>query len=78
MSEPIYLLTILMPLATIFLVFYVRARAAVQKARLLSENEAAYRLIAERAVAAQEHNAAVLAELKTRIIAIEKVLKEVE
>ncbi len=78
MSEPIYLLTLLMPLATIFLIFFLRSRTAVRTAQLQAEGNEAYRLLAERAVAAQEHTAAALADLKTRIIAIEKVLKEVE
>jgi hypothetical protein len=78
MSEPIYLLTIFMPLATIFLIFGMRFVVAIKKAKLQAEGEEAYRLIAERAVAAQEQTAAALADLKTRIIAIEKVLKEVE
>jgi hypothetical protein len=78
MSEPIYLLTIFMPLATILLVFGMRALTAIKKAKLQADNEEAYRLLAERAVAAQQETAAALADLKIRIIAIEKVLKDVE
>jgi hypothetical protein len=78
MSEPIYLLTIFMPLATILLIFGMRFLASIKKARLQADGEEAYRLIAERAVSAQEQTAAALADLQTRIIAIEKVLKEVE
>ena len=78
MSEPIYLLTIFMPLATIFLIFGMRFIVAIKKAKLQAEGEEAYRQIALRAVAAQEQTAAALADLQTRIIAIEKVLKQVE
>jgi hypothetical protein len=78
MSEPIYLATIFMPLATVFLIFFMRSLTAMQKAKLQAEGEEAYRAIAERAVVAQEQTAAALVELKTRIIAIEKVLKDVE
>jgi hypothetical protein len=78
MSEPIYLLTIFMPLATIFLIFGMRFIASIKKAKLQAEGEEAYRLIAARAIAAQEQTAIELADLKTRIIAIEKILKEVE
>lgn len=78
MSEPIYLLTLFMPLATIVLVFGMRFIVAIKKAKLQAEGEEAYRQIAERAVVAQEQTAAALADLQTRIIAIEKVLKQVE
>lgn len=78
MSENIYLLTLLMPLGTIFLIFLLRSRTAVKKAELEAQGNQAYRQLAERAVAAQEQTAAALADLKIRIIAIEKVLKEVE
>ncbi|MRW90816.1 hypothetical protein GJ699_12525 [Duganella sp. FT80W] len=78
MSAPIYLLTIFMPLATIILIFGMRFLVAIKKAKLQAEGEESYRRIAERAVAAQEQTAAALADLQTRIVAIEKVLKEVE
>ncbi|HEX5342360.1 MAG TPA: hypothetical protein VFX55_07700 [Duganella sp.] len=78
MSEPIYLLTIFMPLATIFLIFGMRFIVAIKKAKLQAEGEEVYRLIAQRAVAAQEQTAAALADLQTRLASIEKVLKEVE
>lgn len=78
MSEPIYLLTIFMPLATVFLIFGMRFIVAVKKAKLQAEGEEAYRLIAQRAVAAQEQTAVALADLQARLASIEKVLKEVE
>jgi hypothetical protein len=78
MSANIYLLTLLMPLATILLIFFLRSRTAIKTAELQAGNNDALRQLAERAVAAQEHTAAALADLQIRIIAIEKVLKEVE
>lgn len=78
MSEPIYLASIAIFFGTIFMIFLIRSQTIIKKAQLQAENEASYRAIAERAVAAQEANAAALADLKTRIIAIEKVLKEIE
>ncbi|MRW82537.1 hypothetical protein GJ698_00340 [Pseudoduganella sp. FT26W] len=78
MSENIYLLTLLMPLGTIFLIFFLRSRTAIRKAQLEAEGNEAYRLLAERAVAVQEQNAAALADLKARIAAIETILKQVE
>lgn len=78
MSEPIYLATLGIFFGTIFMIFLIRSRTIIKKAQLQAENEASYRAVAERAVAAQEQTAAALADLQTRIIAIEKVLKEVE
>ncbi|WP_343731378.1 hypothetical protein [Duganella sp.] len=78
MSEPIYLATIGIFFGTIFMIFLIRSQTIIKKAQLQAENEASYRAVAERAVAAQEQTAAALADLQTRIIAIEKVLKEVE
>ena len=85
MSEKIYLLTICLPLATILLVFGMRYFSAVQQAKARLANDDAYRQVADRAVATQSDTAAalssiqtVLADVKTRLAAIEKVLKEVE
>jgi hypothetical protein len=85
MHEHIYLLTIGLPLATILLVFAMRYYAAVQQAKARLANDDAYRDIAAKAVAAQAETAqalasmnATLAELKGRIAAVEKILKEVE
>ncbi|TFW16619.1 hypothetical protein [Duganella callida] len=78
MSEHIYLLTLGLPLGTVLLIFVLRYLAVIKRARLQEDNQESYRLLAERATAAQAETAAALADLKTRIIAIEKVLKEVE
>jgi Tfp pilus assembly protein PilO len=85
MSATIYLLTICLPLATVLLVFGMRSYSAVQQARLRLANDEAYRLLAEKSAASQAEAAAALAainttlaELKSRVAGIEKVLKEVE
>lgn len=78
MSEPVYLTTLGIFFGTILLVALIRSQTIVKKARLQADNEASYRAIAERAAAAQEATAAALADLQIRIIAIEKVLKEVQ
>ena len=58
---------------------------AVQQAKARLANDEAYRQIAQKAVAAQSENAsalpsiqAALADIGTRLTAIEKILKEVE
>jgi predicted negative regulator of RcsB-dependent stress response len=85
MSESVYLLSICLVLGTILLVFGMRAFSAVQQAKVRNASEATYRQIAEKAVAAASENTAALssiqtslADVRTRLTAIEKVLKEVE
>ncbi len=85
MSETIYLLTICLPLATIVFVFGMRYWSAIEQAKARLANDDAYRDLAARAATAQSENVialnavnASLADLKTRIAALEKVLKEVE
>ena len=78
MSEPIYLTTLGIFFGTILMIFLIRSQTIVKKAQLQADSEEAYRLLAARAIAAEEATAAALADLKTRIVAIEKVLKEVE
>ena len=85
MSESLYLLSIGLVLGTICLVFCIRAYSAVQQAKVRNASEATYRQIAEKAVASASENTtalasiqAALSDVRTRLIAIEKVLKEVE
>lgn len=85
MSEKIYLLSIFLPLATAILIFGMRYYSAVQQARARYAHDEAYRQMAATALAAQSQSAAALAsieatlaELRARLAAIEKVLKEVE
>lgn len=85
MSEYLYLLSICLVLGTILLVFGMRYFSAVQQAKVRLAGDEAYRKIAEKAVAAESENATVLssiqaalADVRTRLTAIEKILKEVE
>jgi predicted negative regulator of RcsB-dependent stress response len=84
MSTSLYLLTICLPLATILLVFGMRYYAAIQQARVRSASESSYQQIAERAAAAQAGMAsalasidASLADVRSRLAAVEKILKDV-
>jgi predicted negative regulator of RcsB-dependent stress response len=85
MSESLYLLSISLVLVTILLVFGMRYFSTIQQANVRIESDAAYRQIAEKAVAAASENTtalssiqATLGDVRTRLTAIEKVLKEVE
>jgi hypothetical protein len=78
MSEPIYLLTIFLLPVTVLLIFAMRFVAQTKQAKLRQQSDDDYRQLAERSIAAQAETAAALADLKSRIIAIEKILKEVE
>lgn len=85
MTEHLYLLTLLLPLATILVVFGMRYASAVQQAKARLANDDAYRRIAESAAASQAETATALAaiqttlsDVRTRLAAVEKVLKDVE
>jgi len=85
MFEPLYLITIGLPFLTILIVFAMRSYAQVQQARAKMLTEDAYRQVVERAVATQAESGAALtaiqadvAEIKTRLAAVEKILKAVE
>ena len=85
MTEPLYLLTIGLPLATILIVFGMRYFAMIQQAQARLANDDAYRQTAERSAAAEAETAAALsaiqasmADTATRLAAIETVLKTVE
>lgn len=78
MSEPIYLLTIFLVPVTVLLIFGMRFIVQIKQAKLRQQSDNDYRQLAERSMAAQAETAAALADLKSRIVAIEKNLKEVE
>jgi hypothetical protein len=85
MSEHLYLLSICIPLAVILAIFGMRYFALVQQAKVRIASDDAYRRMAEQAVATQSEMAAVLATIQGamtdvcgRLIAIEKILKDVE
>jgi hypothetical protein len=83
--EYLYLLTICLPLGTILLIFAMRSFSAVQQAKARLAYDDAYRRIAEQAAATQSETAlalsaiqTTLADVRTRLTAVEKILKEVE
>lgn len=85
MSALIYLLTICLPLGTILIVFAMKYLSAARQAQARILAEGAYRELAAKAVAAQADSVAPLAamqsdllEIKTRLAAVEKILKAVE
>ncbi|MEI9991875.1 MAG: hypothetical protein WDM86_17790 [Rhizomicrobium sp.] len=84
MSPTIYLLTLGVLFGTILAVFGMKylASARVAQSRILAEDT--YRALAEKAVVAQAGGVSALlavqadlAEIKTRLTAVEKILKEV-
>jgi len=85
MTVVLYLLTLVLPLATILIVFGRRQNADVQLARARLVSDDAYRQLAESASAAQSQIASRLAaiednmsDVRTRIAVIETILKAVE
>lgn len=75
MSERVFLIMISLPFITIFLVFAMRYFAAVQQARVRVAADETQRLDTEKSMATM---AATLEDVKTRVMAIERMLKEVE
>lgn len=85
MTAFFYLLTLILPLVTILIVFAMRYYANVQEARARLANDGAYRQLAESASAAQSQIATKLAametsltDMRTRMAAVETILKAVE
>lgn len=85
MSAPIYLTTLFLVLGTVLLVFGMRALSAVQQAKVRSDQGEAYRGLAEKAVSVQAEASTSLAAIEThladiraRLTAVEKILKDVE
>ena len=85
MTVLLYLLTLCLPLGTVLLVFGMRYFSAIQQAKARLANDDAYRRIAETAANAQSDTAAALSsieaaltDVRTRLVAVEKILKEVE
>jgi hypothetical protein len=80
-----FLLVTILVLVTILLVFGMKYFSAARTGHARANSEEAYRELAEKAVALQAANAASQAavqadfsEMKTRLAAIEKLLREVE
>ena len=85
MTTILYLLTLVLPLATILIVFAMRYYANIQEAKARLANDGAYRQLAESASAAQSQIATKLAametsltDMRTRMAAVETILKAVE
>jgi hypothetical protein len=85
MTTILYLLTLVLPLATVLIVFAMRYFAIVQQAKARLANDDAYRQLAQSASAAQSQTATSLAameasltDVRTRMAAVETILKEVE
>ena len=81
----IYLLTLVLPLLTILIVFAMRYYAAIQESKARLANDGAYRQLAESASATHAQIVATLAAMETsltdmrsRMTAVETVLKTVE
>jgi len=85
MTTTLYLLTLMLPLATVLIVFGMRYSAKIQEAKARLANDDAYRQLAETASATQSRIAASLSvmetavsDVRTRLAAVETILKAVE
>ncbi len=84
MSSTIYLTTLGLVAVTILLVLAIRAISSMLQARAKIAGDGAYRRLAEQATAAQAETAstlsaiqAAMADVRSRLTAVEKILKEV-
>jgi hypothetical protein len=84
MSPLIYITSLAMVLGAVIVVFVIRYVSQVVQARLHAAQTQDYRKLASDSVTAQSGNAATLsaiqselAEIKTRLASVEKILKEV-
>jgi len=85
MTTMLYLLTLVLPLATVLIVFGMRYYAIIQQARARQSNDDAYRQLAQSASAAQSQIATSLtaldanvSDVRARMAAVETILKAVE
>ena len=85
MSEPLYLTSIGLMFGTILVIFGMKYFSSVRQAQARIAIENSSRELAQKAVATQSENAASLSairselvEIKSRLSAVEKILKEVE
>ncbi len=85
MPEHIYLISIGLLFGSILLIFGMKYFSALRQARVRAMNEDVYRALAEKAVTAQSANTALLSsiqnelsDIKSRMTAVEKILKAVE
>ncbi len=85
MSENIYLITVLLPLATLLLIFALKYISAAYQARVRAASDASYRELAQSAISAQvAANASIAAmqqevtQISQRLAQVTKILQEVE
>ena len=85
MSEHLYLISLGLLFGTPLLIFGMKYASAAYQARARALNEDAYRALAAKAVNVQSESAVLLSsiqtdvsEIKTRLVAVEKILKAVE
>ena len=85
MSENVFFAAFFFPAAAAVLVFFMKYVSEILQARVRLAQDEAYRAIATKATAAQDETAAALASLSTtlaqiqsRLSAVEKILKDVE
>lgn len=84
MSEEMYVFSLSVIFGTIIIVFAMRFVSTARQAKARLANDDAYRQLAAKAAAAQAETAAALtsvdttlADLKSRVAALEQILKEV-
>jgi hypothetical protein len=77
MNENIFLAAFFFPSVAAVLVFFMKYVSAVLQARVRLGQDEAYRDIAAKAAAAQAEMAAALAQIQSRLVGIEKILKDV-
>jgi hypothetical protein len=85
MPEYLYLLTLLLPLATLLIIFGFKYGSAAYQARVRGVADTAYRDLAQSASAAQSATASSLAAMQAEVTqitaslaAVTKILKDVE
>ena len=84
MTERDYLLTIILPLAAVLLLAGMRYFTRIQQAKAQLADDGAYRKFAERAAAAEADTASALQaiqaavfDIRTRLVSVETILKDV-
>ncbi len=85
MSTPVYFTSIALILGTVLLIFGMKYLSAAMAARARQQGDAAYRSLAENALAGQAETQTALAALQAELgkvaaslAAVEKILKQVE
>ena len=77
MTENAFFAAFFLPSAAAVLVFFMKYVSAVLQARVRLGQDEAYRALAAQAVASQAELAGALADIRTRLAGIEKILQDV-